>query len=202
MKKMRRFLTVLVAILMVTATPAMAGRWGYEGDNPSSTYYLKDDGTFASYEYLTIDGVTYYFDITGYLLTNNYAPDGNWIDSNGTIDPSVPKLENFPEYPRAAIYSWSDEYEYRNIYVYFHDDFDDGLSIAEVKIESTIPSHMQYTSEKYLLIKMDDGTFLVTDKDYSLTNNMYVVMKDRNTMIVSYMGETKTYYYTEPLIYS
>lgn len=202
MKKMRRFLAALVAMVMVMATPVMAGEWQYpmSGGTEYECHYLKDNGKYAAFEYVTIDGVTYYFDCTGSLLANNYAPDGRWINANGNVDTSVP-TRTTDVYPKSAMYEWTDGIEYITLSIYYHDNYDDGVSIGEVVMQTSSPYAGTFYTY-YNLIYIGNGTFGLADTSNQYYAYYMTVSGDGNTIRTSYEGNTTVYTYSEDLIYS
>ena len=86
---MKKFSTVLVLSLMLSslfAISAFAGAWLTAKDG---WWYRYDDGSYPTSQWVWLDGDNdgvsecYYFNESGYLITNTHSPDGYYVDANG-----------------------------------------------------------------------------------------------------------------------
>lgn len=86
MKRWSRFLLITGVAVMAMSSSVFAGSWR---QNQIGWYWEEKDGTYpaASWQWLdgNQDGVSecYYFDETGYLLTDTITPDGHQVDGEG-----------------------------------------------------------------------------------------------------------------------
>lgn len=88
MKRSMRFAAVMMAAVMTvgTASTAMAAEWKQDS---KGWWWQNDDGSYpaASWQWLdgNHDGVAecYYFDQTGYMLSNTETPDGYQVNADG-----------------------------------------------------------------------------------------------------------------------
>lgn len=86
MKRWSLFLLLSGVAVMAMSSTVFAGSWR---QNQIGWYWEEDDGTYpaASWQWLdgNQDGVSecYYFDETGYLLTDSITPDGHQVDGEG-----------------------------------------------------------------------------------------------------------------------
>ena len=83
MKRVQLFLTVLVLSLFMTI-PAWAGEWKLDN---TGWWYLNDDGSYPSSQWMEIDGKQYYFGSDGYMLSNTITPDGYLVGTDGAWIP-------------------------------------------------------------------------------------------------------------------
>ena len=86
LKKTGRFLTAVISICMLLSmsTAALAGSW--EQYQSGEWVYHNDDGSLRTSEWLESGGNLYYFGPDSLLLTNNYTPDGYWVNRYGTYE--------------------------------------------------------------------------------------------------------------------
>jgi hypothetical protein len=92
-KLMTVFMTVLISLLISSA--AFAGTW--KQDN-TGWWYENDDGSYKKSEWFqNDDGNYYYFNDSGYMLTNDTTPDGCYVDENGIWVPDAQAPENTGE---------------------------------------------------------------------------------------------------------
>lgn len=87
MKKVKLlFAAVVLSITM--SFSAFAGQWNQDA---KGWWYQNDDGTYpvSSWQWIdgNADGVSecYYFNESGYCLTNTTTPDGKTVDANGAL---------------------------------------------------------------------------------------------------------------------
>lgn len=87
MKKIFKTAMIATSIMVISASPAMAGRWTAAGTDASNYYnrwrYIKDDGNLAKNEWQKINNTWYYFGPDGYRLTNTITPDGYRVNASG-----------------------------------------------------------------------------------------------------------------------
>lgn len=62
---------------------------GWEEENGHKKY-RKNDGTFISNSWMSLDGKTYYFDNNGYMLTDTIGPGGVYVNSKGEKTSYIP----------------------------------------------------------------------------------------------------------------
>lgn len=94
MKKMTRLFACAGAMTLLSASAAFGGTWQNDGGR---WWYDNGDGTYAVNGWQWIDGngdgaaECYYFDESGYCLTDTITPDGYTVDANGawTVDGQV-----------------------------------------------------------------------------------------------------------------
>ena len=91
MKKKFAVVVVALGLSVFSAIPAFAAGW--QNDN-TGWWYQNDDGTYPASAWKWIDGNNdgiaecYYFDQTGYVLTNTVTPDNCTVNNDGawTVD--------------------------------------------------------------------------------------------------------------------
>lgn len=60
---------------------SFAGEWKQD---TAGWRYQNDDGSYPANQWLEIEGKYYYFDETGYMLSNAQTPDGHFVDTDGS----------------------------------------------------------------------------------------------------------------------
>ena len=91
MKIRKKLITsaMIVAMMMGTATTALAGQWQ---QNSKGWWWQEDNGTYPKSQWQWIDGnkdgiaECYYFDNSGYMLSNTTTPDGYVVNGDGAMD--------------------------------------------------------------------------------------------------------------------
>lgn len=87
MRKIFKTAMIATSIMVISASPAMAGRWTASDADANKGYnkwrYIKDDGNLAKNEWQKINNTWYYFGPDGYKLTNTITPDGYWVNASG-----------------------------------------------------------------------------------------------------------------------
>lgn len=77
---------MIVAMMMGTATTALAGQWQ---QNSKGWWWQEDNGAYPKSQWQWIDGnkdgiaECYYFDGSGYMLSNATTPDGYVVNGDG-----------------------------------------------------------------------------------------------------------------------
>ena len=77
---------MIVAMMMGTATTALAGQWQ---QNSKGWWWQEDNGAYPKSQWQWIDGnkdgiaECYYFDGSGYMLSNTTTPDGYVVNGDG-----------------------------------------------------------------------------------------------------------------------
>ena len=94
---------MIVAMMMGTATTALAGQWQ---QNSKGWWWQEDNGTYPKSQWQWIDGdkdgiaECYYFDGSGYMLSNATTPDGYVVNGDGSwTDGGVVKTKNVSTEP-------------------------------------------------------------------------------------------------------
>ena len=84
--KIKNIFTAGITALMIAGSTmtAMAGQWIANG---SEWYYLNDDGSYATNQWVG----NYYLGPQGIMLTNTWTPDGYFVGDDGEKDPSALK---------------------------------------------------------------------------------------------------------------
>lgn len=85
----KKLLTIAAAAIMMVsmAMTAFAGQWQ---KNDAGWWWQRTDGSYPASTWKWIDGngdgtvESYYFDASGYMLTNTTTPDGYTVNENGT----------------------------------------------------------------------------------------------------------------------
>ena len=76
---------MIVAMMMGTATTALAGQWQ---QNSKGWWWQEDNGAYPKSQWQWIDGnkdgiaECYYFDGSGYMLSNTTTPDGYVVNGD------------------------------------------------------------------------------------------------------------------------
>lgn len=100
-------LLIATAIMSLTMSFAsFAGQW--ESDS-NGWRYQNDDGSYTISSWQTIDGKSYYFDESGYMLVNTTTPDGYYVGSDGTVSESTTTATT-SEYDSSSYQSILNEY--------------------------------------------------------------------------------------------
>ena len=74
-------LLIATAILSAAmSTAVLAGEWKQD---TTGWWYQNDDGGYTKSGWQTIDGKSYYFNESGYLLANTTTPDGYYVGADG-----------------------------------------------------------------------------------------------------------------------
>ncbi len=76
---------VLVASLVLAASmssAAFAGEWKQDS---IGWWYQNDDGSYPVNQWLEVDGKQYYFNESGYMLSNTITPDGKQVGADGAL---------------------------------------------------------------------------------------------------------------------
>lgn len=81
MKKLRLLITT-IALSTIMSVTALAGEWKQD---TVGWWYQNDNGSYPSNSWQEINGKQYYFNKSGYLLTNTTTPDGKQVNSNGEL---------------------------------------------------------------------------------------------------------------------
>ncbi len=84
MKKLK-LLSATTIIATAMSITAFAGQW--KQDN-IGWWYQNDNGTYPANGWQDVNGKQYFFNSSGYLLTNTTTPDGKQVDANGYIIPA------------------------------------------------------------------------------------------------------------------
>lgn len=78
---MRRSMFIFtLAFMMIFPMVSYAGEWRQDS---VGWHYINDDGSYKTGWYQDVDCKWYYFDDTGYMLTNTMTPDGYAVDASG-----------------------------------------------------------------------------------------------------------------------
>ena len=88
MKIRKKLITsaMIVVMMMSAATTALAGQWQ---QNSKGWWWQEDNGTYPKSQWQWIDGnkdgiaECYYFDNSGYMLSNTTTPDGYVVNGDG-----------------------------------------------------------------------------------------------------------------------
>ena len=88
MKIRKKLITsaMIVVMMMSAATTALAGQWQ---QNSKGWWWQEDNGTYPKSQRQWIDGnkdgiaECYYFDNSGYMLSNTTTPDGYVVNGDG-----------------------------------------------------------------------------------------------------------------------
>lgn len=87
MRKIFKTAMIATSIMVISASPAMAGRWTASGEDFNDYHkwrYIKDDGNLAKNEWVqTTNDIWYYFGPDGYKLLDTVTPDGYRVDAAG-----------------------------------------------------------------------------------------------------------------------
>ena len=81
-KTIKRFLATVLAATMVVGS-AMTSRAAQWQQNTTGWWYQEDNGSYPVNTWKWIDGKCYYFDGSGYMLSNTTTPDGYTVDTSG-----------------------------------------------------------------------------------------------------------------------
>ncbi len=60
----------------------------------ASVWFYQKDGELVKNSWIDDNGVYYYVDETGYMLSNAYTPDGYYVGPDGSYDPNAPENKN------------------------------------------------------------------------------------------------------------
>ena len=60
----------------------------------ASVWFYQKDGELVKNSWIDDNGVYYYVDETGYMLSNAYTPDGYYVGADGSYDPNAPENKN------------------------------------------------------------------------------------------------------------
>ena len=85
MKKFRLLITTIALSTMMSVT-ALAGEWKQDS---KGWWYQNNDESYPVNCWQEINGKQYYFNDSGYLLTNTTTPDGKQVNSNGELVSSL-----------------------------------------------------------------------------------------------------------------
>lgn len=85
MKKLRLLITTIALSTMMSVT-ALAGEWKQDS---KGWWYQNNDESYPVNCWQEINGKQYYFNDSGYLLTNTTTPDGKQVNSNGELVSSL-----------------------------------------------------------------------------------------------------------------
>lgn len=206
-KVWKYFITTIVA-LSLTTIPAFAGEWvkGASVDYPDAWSY-KDGNTWTQNDYVFeggegLDTVAYYISPCGTMITNNYAPNGVWVGTDG-------RLQYHNGYratdvaPKAAVYGWNNGNDYITYSFYYYDDYSDGVSIAEVQAHLTGAGMENGFYLQYRLVEIGNGCYAMCDNELNTYEYYLTVSEDRSKLYVTGAdGTTMTYNFLEDLIYS
>ena len=79
---MKKILIVALtfAFTICMSINSLAGAWQQD---KKGYWYVKDDGSYPTNAWMTIDGKEYYFAADGYMLANTVTPDGFTVDASG-----------------------------------------------------------------------------------------------------------------------
>jgi len=85
---MKLIITALATILSIgSCMTAYGGTWRQDA---SGWWYQNDDGTWPANGWFTdIDGKSYYFNESGYMLSNTTTPDGKKVGADGALIQAV-----------------------------------------------------------------------------------------------------------------
>ncbi|GLB33066.1 hypothetical protein LAD12857_49890 [Lacrimispora amygdalina] len=81
MKKTKILITSIVLSAMMS-TVALAGEWKQDA---KGWWYQNDDGSYPVNSWQDINGKQYYFNESGYILTNTSTPDGKQVGADGSL---------------------------------------------------------------------------------------------------------------------
>lgn len=76
---------VLLATISLIASMSITSFGGEWKQDSMGWWYQNDDGSYTVNQWQEIDGKQYYFNETGYMLTNTVTPDGKQVGSDGTV---------------------------------------------------------------------------------------------------------------------
>lgn len=79
MKSLKLSIASLFMILLMSV-PAFGGQWM---TGPAGWWYQNTDGSYLKSGWYWIDGRCYYFNSSGYILTDTSAPDGSLVNGDG-----------------------------------------------------------------------------------------------------------------------
>lgn len=85
MKKLRLLITT-IALSTIMSVTALAGEWKQDS---KGWWYQNNDESYPVNCWQEINGKQYYFNDSGYLLTNTTTPDGKQVNSNGELVSSL-----------------------------------------------------------------------------------------------------------------
>ncbi len=57
----------------------------------ASVWFYEKDGDLVKNSWINDNGVYYYVDETGYMISNAYTPDGYYVGADGSYDPNAPQ---------------------------------------------------------------------------------------------------------------
>ncbi|RGY97046.1 hypothetical protein [Clostridium sp. AM58-1XD] len=106
MKKIMKGFAALATALCLTLSTSivsLAGEWKKDNDYMEIWWYQRDDGSYPSDCWETIDGKTYHFDILGYLERDMATQDGYVVDENGVW------VESIPQMTKEEVYDYNDQ---------------------------------------------------------------------------------------------
>ena len=81
MRKTKILITSIVLSAMMS-TVALAGEWKQDA---KGWWYQNDDGSYPVNSWQDINGKQYYFNESGYILTNTSTPDGKQVGADGAL---------------------------------------------------------------------------------------------------------------------
>lgn len=81
MRKTKILITSIVLSAMMS-TVALAGEWKQDA---KGWWFQNDDGSFPVNSWQDINGKQYYFNESGYILTNTTTPDGKQVGADGSL---------------------------------------------------------------------------------------------------------------------
>ena len=98
MKIRKKLITsaMIVVMMMSAATTALAGQWQ---QNSKGWWWQEDNGTYPKSQWQWIDGnkdgiaECYYFDNSGYMLSNTTTPDGYVVNGDGAWTEGIHQTE-------------------------------------------------------------------------------------------------------------
>ena len=179
---MKKFTAILMTVFLAAllCTPAFAGRW--EQYQSGEWTYYNDNGSQAVNQGILDGGAYYFIGPDSLMLTNNYTPDGYWVNGSGVYEAWWGQRSDSAKPYTGTTYG-DDFYTYS----FYRDMYGDGVehwSLTETIFGS---------SRSYELYPMSGFSFEIMDIMSGTSMGYLSVSPDSRAIYVTQGGYTQRY---------
>ena len=180
---MKKYLAAFMAVLLSLAVSLPAFAAGWEQMQSGEWMYYNSDGSALADAWVQSAGAWYYMGPDAVMMTENYTPDGYWVNAQGVYEPQwgrrTDAVSPYVNQPYGGIYSYS----------FYKDVYGDG-----VEHWSITESYGGKVLSTYELYEQSPFSYEIMDI-YSGHSMGYVsISPDRNIAYVTMGGQTQRCY--------